>query len=256
MFFTSKKNRTTEPFSIFLVYYVNKSLYEKLFNHWGSSGIGAEVSTILAQAGNTVFSTYNTNSSNSDSDKVSYHFLDVTASDFDFLPDTLDGLAYCPGSINLKPFARIKPEEFLADFNLQVNGAIRIIQKVLPRLKKSENASIVLFSTVAVQTGFNFHSQVAVSKGAIEGLSRSLAAEFAPKIRVNAIAPSLTDTGLASKLLSSEEKKQANAERHPLKKIGTPKDIAEMAVFLLSEKANWITGQILHVDGGMSSIKN
>jgi len=126
----------------------------------------------------------------------------------------------------------------------------------LPRLKKSENASIVLFSTVAVQTGFNFHSQVAVSKGAIEGLSRSLAAEFAPKIRVNAIAPSLTDTGLASKLLSSEEKKQANAERHPLKKIGTPKDIAEMAVFLLSEKANWITGQILHVDGGMSSIKN
>ena len=224
----------------------------------GSSGIGAAITDILSEGGDTVFATYNTNASNSDSEKVNYHFLDVMAGDFelDFLPETIDGLAYCPGSINLKPFARIKPEEFSADFNLQVNGAISVIQKVLPRLKKSENASIVLFSTVAVQTGFNFHSQVAVSKGAIEGLTRSLAAEFAPKIRINAIAPSLTDTRLASKLLSSEEKKEANAERHPLKKIGSPRDIAEMAVFLLSDKANWITGQILHVDGGMSSIKN
>lgn len=224
----------------------------------GSSGIGAAITDILAEGENTVFATYNTNSSNSDSDKVSYHFLDVTEADveLDYLPEIIDGLAYCPGSINLKPFARIKPEEFLADFNLQVTGAISVIQKVLPRLKKSENASIVLFSTVAVQTGFNFHSQVAVSKGAVEGLTRSLAAEFAPKIRVNAIAPSLTDTKLAQKLLSSEEKKEANAERHPLKKIGSPRDIAEMAVFLLSDKANWITGQILHVDGGMSSIKN
>jgi NAD(P)-dependent dehydrogenase (short-subunit alcohol dehydrogenase family) len=224
----------------------------------GSSGIGAAITELLSEGDNTVFATYNSNSSNSNSDKISYHFLDVTAADFelDFLPETIDGLAYCPGSINLKPFARIKPEEFLADFNLQVNGAISVIQKVLPKLKKSEQASIVLFSTVAVQTGFNFHSQVAVSKGAIEGLTRSLAAEFAPKIRINAIAPSLTDTKLASKLLSSDEKKEANAERHPLKKIGKPKDIAEMAAFLLSDKASWITGQILHVDGGMSSIKN
>lgn len=224
----------------------------------GSSGIGAAVTQLLSENDNSVIATYNSNSENTDTDKVKYHHLDVLDSDFEmaFLPDTLDGLVYCPGSINLKPFARIKPDDFLADFNLQVNGAISVLQKVLPKLKKSDSASVVMFSTVAVQNGFNFHSQVAASKGAIEGLTRSLAAEFAPKIRFNAIAPSLTDTNLASKLLSSDEKKEANAQRHPMKKIGSARDIAEMAVFLLSDKANWITGQILHVDGGMSSIKN
>ncbi|PWH86007.1 SDR family NAD(P)-dependent oxidoreductase [Brumimicrobium oceani] len=224
----------------------------------GSSGIGAAVTELLAKDNNTVFATYHSNDSNSDSDQVKYHHLDVMNSDFEmeFLPDSIDGVVYCPGSINLKPFARIKSDDFLADFNLQVNGAISVLQKVLPKLKKSESASVVMFSTVAVQNGFNFHSQVATSKGAIEGLTRSLAAEFAPKIRFNAVAPSLTDTNLAGKLLNSEEKKEANAQRHPLKKIGSAMDIAEMAVFLLSEKASWITGQILHVDGGMSSIKN
>jgi NAD(P)-dependent dehydrogenase (short-subunit alcohol dehydrogenase family) len=113
----------------------------------------------------------------------------------------------------------------------------------------------VLFSTVAVQAGFNFHSQVAVSKGAIEGLSKSLAAEFAPTIRVNAIAPSLTDTPLASKMLDKPEKKEANAQRHPLKRIGEADDIAQAAAFLLSDKSSWITGQVLHVDGGMSTLK-
>ena len=127
---------------------------------------------------------------------------------------------------------------------------------VLPRLKKSENASIVLFSTVAVQTGLPFHTQVSASKGAIEGLARSLAAEYAPAIRVNCIAPSLTDTPLAASLLNTDQKKEVNALRHPLKRIGTTADIANMAAFLLSEKAGWITGQILHVDGGMSSLKS
>lgn len=108
---------------------------------------------------------------------------------------------------------------------------------------------------MAVQTGFPFHAQVAVSKGAIEGLTRALAAEWAPNIRVNAVAPSLTDTPLAAKYLSSEEKVQANAQRHPLKKLGSPLDIAQMAAFLLSEQSAWMTGQILHVDGGMSSVK-
>ena len=143
----------------------------------------------------------------------------------------------------------------MADFNLQVLGAIRCIQAVLPRLKNSENASIVLFSTVAVQLGLGFHSQVAVSKGAIEGLTRSLAAEFAPTIRFNAIAPSLTNTPLAEKLLSSPEKIEANGQRHPLKRIGEAEDIAEAACFLLTDKSSWMTGQILHVDGGMSSLK-
>jgi len=220
-----------------------------------SSGIGKALAEQLASAGNQVFGTYNLNKTEN-SPNIHFHHLDVVT-DFklDFLPEQLDGIAYCPGAINLKPFKRLKVESFTEDFNLQVLGAIKVIQAALPSLTKSENASILLFSTVAVQSGFNFHTQVAVSKGAIEGLTKSLAAELAPKVRVNAIAPSLTDTPLASKLLSTDEKRAANAERHPLKRIGTAADIAQTAAFLLSEKSAWITGQIIHVDGGMSSLK-
>jgi NAD(P)-dependent dehydrogenase (short-subunit alcohol dehydrogenase family) len=170
--------------------------------------------------------------------------------------DQVDGLVYCPGSIDLKPFGRIKPEQFIKDYELQVLGAVKCIQAVLPKLKKADNPSVVLFSTVAVQNGFNFHSLVASSKGAIEGLTRSLAAEFAPKIRVNAIAPSLTDTPLASRMLNSDAKREANDQRHPLKRIGKVEDIAHAAMYLLSDKSSWVTGQIFHVDGGMSSIKS
>ena len=134
-------------------------------------------------------------------------------------------------------------------------GAIKIIQSVFAKLRKSDNGSIVLFSTIAVQNGFPYHSQVSASKGAIEGLTKALAAEFSPKIRVNCIAPSLTDTPLASTLLSTDEKKEANAAKNPLKKNGEPGDIANMAEFLLSDKASWITGQVFHVDGGFSTIK-
>jgi NAD(P)-dependent dehydrogenase (short-subunit alcohol dehydrogenase family) len=122
-------------------------------------------------------------------------------------------------------------------------------------MKNAPSASIVLFSTVAVQTGFNFHSLVASSKGAIEGLTRALAAELSPKIRVNCIAPSITDTPLAGNLLNTPEKKEANAQRHPLKKIGMPQDLAHLTAFLLSDKSNWITGQIIHADGGISTLK-
>jgi NAD(P)-dependent dehydrogenase (short-subunit alcohol dehydrogenase family) len=174
--------------------------------------------------------------------------------DLSFVPDELHGLAYCPGSINLKPFHRIKPAEFIDDLKLQTIGAIKVIQAVLPNLKAGFG-SIVLFSTVAVQQGFNFHAQVAVSKGAIEGLARSLSAEFAPTIRVNCIAPSLTDTPLAQRLLNTDQKRDANAERHPLKRIGTSVDIANAASYLLAEESAWVTGQIIKVDGGMSSIK-
>ena len=134
-------------------------------------------------------------------------------------------------------------------------GAIAVIQKLLPNLKQAETSSIVLFSTVAVQTGMGFHASIAASKGAIEGLARSLASEFAPKIRVNCIAPSLTDTPLAERLLNSPEKREASAARHPLKAIGAPADIASAAAFLLSDQASWMTGQILHIDGGMSSVR-
>ncbi len=224
----------------------------------GSSGIGQQLATQLAEAGNQVIATYNKNEPAAENPHISYHHLNVLEENFsvDFLPDDLAGLVYCPGSINLRPFERIKPADFEADYKLQVVGAIKLIQIVLPRLKKSDNASIILFSTLAVQNGLPFHTQVAASKGALEGLTKSLAAEFAPKIRVNCIAPSLTNTPLASSLLNTEQKVEANAQRHPLKRIGTTEDIANMAAFLLSEKASWITGQILHVDGGMSSIKN
>lgn len=222
-----------------------------------SSGIGQKLAEQLVDSRHKVCATYFKNKPVTNTLLTDYHYLNVLDENntLDFLPDSLDGLVYCPGSINLRPFERIKPADFVADFNLQVTGAIKVIQAALPRLKKAETASIVLFSTVAVQTGFPFHTQVSASKGAIEGLTRALAAEFAPKIRVNCIAPSLTDTPLAAPLLNTDQKREANALRHPLKKTGTPENIADMAEFLLSEKGSWISGQIFHVDGGMSALK-
>lgn len=222
-----------------------------------SSGIGKRLAEQLSESGNSVYATYFKNKISSDNNLVEYHYfnaLDETIK-LENLPDTINSMVYCPGSINLKPFSRISPSEFQDDFNLQVLGAIRIIQTVLPKLKNSNNSSIVLFSTVAVQTGFPFHSQVSASKGAIEGLTKALAAEFAPKIRVNCIAPSLTDTPLAASFLNSDQKKESNSMRHPLKRIGATDDIVNMTEFLLSSKASWITGQIMHVDGGISTLK-
>ena len=221
-----------------------------------SSGIGLQLAKTLADKRDTVIGTYNSHPLEN-SENITYHSLNVTAAELNlsFFPEVIDGIIYCPGSINLKPFGRIKIEDFLSDFNLQVGGLIKVLQYAFPALKKSEYASVVVFSTVAVQLGLPFHSQVSASKGAIEGLTKALSAEWAPSIRVNCIAPSLTDTPLADNLLNTDEKKAANALRHPLKKIGTASDIANMAAFLLSENAAWITGQIIHVDGGMSTIK-
>ena len=223
----------------------------------GSSGIGQSTVDVLSDSGHRVFYTYCENRADQVPPNVVAEQLNVLDSelDLDFLPESIHGLVYCPGSIHLKPFNRISPSSFLDDYQLQVVGFVKVVQAVLSRLKAAGDASVVSFSTVAVQQGFNFHSQVAASKGAVEGITRSLAAEFAPSIRFNAIAPSLTDTPLASKLLSSEQKRQTNADRHPLKRIGRPEDIAHMAAFLISDKSNWITGQILHVDGGISHIR-
>jgi len=223
----------------------------------GSSGIGKALAEQLHKAGHRLYVTYLTHKEQS-TDSVTYVKWDALNDSFDdsLLPDTLDGLVYCPGSINLKPFNRFSEDDFVRDFRLQVVGAVRVIQSVVSRLKASGRGAIVLFSTVAVQRGFPFHAQVSVSKGAIEGLTRSLAAEFAPHIRVNAIAPSLTDTPLAEKLLNTEQKRMNNSERNPLKRIGSVNDVAGAAQFLLSDESAWVTGQILHIDGGMSTIMN
>ncbi len=220
-----------------------------------SSGIGRAIAEELA-IGNSVFGTYCKHQL-PDQRQLQYHYLDVLEPELDlsYLPETLDGIAFCPGNIALKPFARIPAADFVKDYELQVVGAVKVIQKVLPRLKLAEGASIVLFSTVAVQVGFTYHSMIAASKGAIEGLTKALAAELAPSIRVNCIAPSITDTPLAGSLLNTEEKRHANALRHPLKKIGSAADIAALSCFLLSDQSAWMTGQILHHDGGMSTIK-
>lgn len=184
--------------------------------------------------------------------------LDVSKDDLSdlSLPEELHGLVFCPGSINLRPFNRLTEEDFLADFNQNFMGAVRIIQKCLPALKKSKAASIVLFSTVAVKIGMPFHTSIAASKGAIEGFAKSLAAELAAgNIRVNVIAPSLSDTSLASQLLSTDEKRVASAKRHPLQRIGAANDSAQLVQFLLSENSSWMTGQVIGLDGGLGNIK-
>ena len=171
------------------------------------------------------------------------------------ITEPLDGLVYFPGTINLKPFHRYKQEEVMNDLNVNLIGAFQSIQKYLPNLKQGTNPSVVLFSSVAATTGMTFHSSIAMAKGAVEGLTRSLAAEFAPIIRVNAIAPSLINTPLSEKFLSTPEKMEASAQRNPMKRVGTTEELSNSIEFLLSEKSAWITGQILHVDGGMGTIR-
>ena len=223
----------------------------------GTSGIGLAIVKKLSEEGHEVY-VLSRSERNLDGIDGTHHVLwDATGEQMpsgDF-PAVIDGLVYCPGTVNLKPFHRLSTADFLNDYKINVEGAIRSIQFFLPQLKAATSAAIVLFSTVAVQTGMLFHSSIAVSKGAIEGLTRSLAADFAPRIRVNCIAPSLVQTALTERLTSSDEKIEASAKRHPLGRIGQPDDIAGSAVYLLSDASSWMSGQILHVDGGMSAIR-
>lgn len=218
-----------------------------------SSGIGKALAELLISSNEKVISISRNNPNISGVEHFNYDVL--SNDDFPKITEAIDGVVYCPGSINLKPFRTLKKQDFLNELELNVLGAVKCIQAYSPNLLQSKFASIVLFSTVAVQTGMSFHASIAVSKGAIEGLTKALAAEFSPKIRINCIAPSLTQTPLADKLINTPEKLDASNNRHPLKRIGTAEDIANATQFLLSEKSSWVTGQILHIDGGMSTLK-
>lgn len=220
----------------------------------GNSGIGLATARLLQAQGHTLLAAART--------AGPLEELGIPVQEFDALqpcsltfPPTLDGLVYFPGSITLKPFHRLSADDFLNDYRINCLGAATVIQAALPALKVSAAASVVLFSTVAVAQGMAFHASVAAAKGAVEGLAVSLAAELAPKIRVNAVAPSLTNTPLAANLLNSDAKKEASAKRHPLQQIGEADDVAALVSFLLSDASKFFTGQILRPDGGLSSIR-
>ncbi|BFP42869.1 SDR family oxidoreductase [Flavobacteriaceae bacterium GF1] len=218
----------------------------------GSYGIGFEMAKAL-HTDHTVYIASRT--------KEGLHGLNVNHITFDAtsdsleasqLPDGIDGFAYCPGSINLKPLKMLSMEVFREEMELNFFSLVNVVKTIMPKM--SEGASMVFFSTVAVGTGMPFHTSIAAAKGAIEGFAKSLAAESAPKVRVNCIAPSLVDTPLAGRLLSNDKKREFMSQRHPLKRVGNTTDIANLAVFLLSDKSTWVTGQILGVDGGMSTL--
>jgi len=213
----------------------------------GNTGIGAALNEqLLAEGVETILISRNQGGVDVLDDEPNFPVID----------GAIDALVYCPGSINLKPFRGLKISDFQHDMDVNYFGAVKTIKNYLPNLKESKDASIVLFSTVAVQKGMPFHSSIAGAKGAVEGLTRALAAELAPSIRVNCVAPSLTDTPLAEKLLRNEKQREGAEQRHPLKAIGAAIDVAHMANFLISDKARWMSGQIIGVDGGMSSLFN
>lgn len=220
----------------------------------GSHGIGFEIARKI----HTKYTLYVASRTNENLGNLEVNYIPYDAEedklDLSALPDHLDGFVYCPGTINLKPFKMLSTDTFRDDMELNFLSMVKTIHQVMDLLKKSEQASLVFFSTVAVKVGMPFHTSVAAAKGAIEGFAKALAAEYAPNLRVNVIAPSLTDTPLAKRLLSNDKKKEMMDARHPMKRVGTVEDIANVASFLLSDESSWITGQVLGVDGGMSTL--
>lgn len=218
-----------------------------------TSGIGLSITQKLIQ-NNRVFGVSRREHSEVNHTNYTHFSFDLIGDSWDTIPfpEQIDGLVYCPGSIQLKPLKMLTDKVIREDMEINFFGAINCIKALSDRLQ--QNSSILLFSTVAVQQGMPFHASISSAKGAIEGLTRSLAAEFAPKVRVNAIAPSIVDTPLAKRLLNNDRKRELISDKHPLKRVGEVEDISELACFLLSASASWITGQIIGVDGGKSSI--
>ena len=218
-----------------------------------TSGIGLSITQKLIQ-NNRVFGVSRREHSEVNHTNYTHFSFDLLEDSWDTIPfpEQIDGLVYCPGSIQLKPLKMLTDKVIREDMEINFFGAINCIKALSDRLQ--QNSSILLFSTVAVQQGMPFHASISSAKGAIEGLTRSLAAEFAPKVRVNAIAPSIVDTPLAKRLLNNDRKRELISDKHPLKRVGEVEDISELACFLLSASASWITGQIIGVDGGKSSI--
>ncbi|MFC2109604.1 SDR family NAD(P)-dependent oxidoreductase [Bacteroidota bacterium] len=218
----------------------------------GSSGIGEALAHVELKKNKVICIQRNTMKFQHEN-LVQFH-KDVLIDELPNL-EQVDALVYCPGSINLKPFNRLTEQDFFNDYEINVIGAVKVVQKYLPVLKKSRTPKILLFSSVAVKIGMPYHASIAASKGAVEGLVKSLAAELAPLICVNAMAPTLTNTALASKLLRNDRLKEMNAERHPLKKYLEPEEVAEMVSFVISEKCRSISGQIFQMDCGIGTLK-
>jgi NAD(P)-dependent dehydrogenase (short-subunit alcohol dehydrogenase family) len=218
----------------------------------GSHGIGFEIARALHEQF-TVYVASRTNDELGNLD-VNYISFDATTDTLNEseLPEEIHGFVYCPGSINLKPFKMLSLDTFKEDMELNFFSMVNVVKTIMPKM--AEGSSMVFFSTVAVSTGMPFHTSVAAAKGAIEGFSKSLAAEYAPKVRVNTIAPSLVDTPLAKRLLNNDKKRDLMNQRHPLKRVGEAKDIANLACFLLKNESSWVTGQSIGIDGGISTL--
>ena len=226
----------------------------------GSKGIGLELVRLLSTTADRIDVYSREMDELVEDDKVKHHQCDFTEDDIvlDDLPDEVHGVAYCPGSINLRSFRGLKVDDFRQDFEINVVGAVKFLQGCLTALKKGAGdnpSSVVMFSTVAVAQGLSMHSSIASAKGAIEGLTRTLASELAPKVRVNCIAPALTETSLAAKFFENEDNRKAMAAKYALGRTGKPIDLAAMAEFLLLPSSSWMTGQVIGVDGGMSTLR-
>lgn len=221
----------------------------------GRTGIGKQVIEDLLEDGYEIIAASREIKEEDFDGEVSTQQFDVTGSEELDLPEELHGLVYCPGTIKLKPFDRISLDQVREELEINYIGAVKVLNQAIKPLKKG-GGSAVFFSTVAVQTGLPFHSSISAAKGAVEGMVRSLAAEYAPKVRFNAIAPSLTNTPLAAGMLNTDKKKESNASRHPLNSIGEVKDISQGVLYLISDRSRWVTGQVLKIDGGMSSLRS